>query len=187
VLGQTQNDTDLVIDTVIVSSQGDAQIDIKALIEEFKNIMSIPKSKRTVEQWDRAIEILFLIYFNSDLKALFYQLQSEIEKYIELTKQFEEIIAELERIYEKESAILSDLMMIQNNLNTISQLYDKSIENDPFFFVFGGYSFNKGFSIGVGLSFPIGDTFSFGGCVNYTTNFVDSNIFAINILFGFRL
>ncbi|KYC51952.1 MAG: hypothetical protein AMQ22_01087 [Candidatus Methanofastidiosum methylothiophilum] len=185
--GQTPNDTDLNIDVAIVSSEGDAQIDIKALIEEFQYIMSIPKSERTPEQWDRAIEIMFLIYFNADLKALFYQLQSEIEKYIELTKQFEETIAELERIYEKEAAILSDLMTLQNNLDTISRLYDKSLENDPFLFVFSGYSFNKGLSIGVGLSFPIGDTFSIGGCFNYITNFIDTNVFAINILFGFRL
>lgn len=185
--GQTPNENDLVIDVVIVSSQGDTQIDIKALIEEFKYIMSIPKSERTTEQWDRAIEILFLIYFNSDLKALFYQLQSEIEKYLELTKQLEETILELEKIYEKESAILSDLIEVQNNLDKISQLYNKNLENDPFLFVFGGYSFNKGLSIGVGITFPIGDVFSLGGCVNFISNFNDTNIFAINILLGFRL
>ncbi len=184
--GQTPNETnDIEMDFVLVESGNDINID--ELIDEFKAIVSTPKQERTIEQWERAIEILFLIYFNADLKTLFNSLQNEIEKYQSITNQLETLIAELQNVYEEQTNVYLNIKTIQDNLTQIYQYY-KEFKNEDNFHIclLCGYTINIGMNIGIETVFPIGNIFLIGGLVTLSTNFKDELFFSISLLIGWR-
>jgi len=190
VLGQTPNENDTIgMDFVIVESDDDTDnetgndVDVNALVDEFKSIMAIPKNERTVEQWDRALEILFLIYSNADLRDLFYELQAELEKYTELTSKLDDMLANLDEVYESELASYNRLNELYNGLSELYQNYSKPYRQS-LIFACGGYTIGTGLSVGLGIAVPIG-FISIGGYVGYISNFKDINLFSINFLIGF--
>ena len=197
VYGQTQISEDNENTTIFVeidliegeSEQGDQEssnIDIESLIKEYAYIMSIPKTERTIEQWDRTNEILFLIYFNADLKKAFEELSGQIETYEQLICSMEKIVEELETIYQKKLKTYNELLTIQNNLN---ELYNSlsNIENNYKFSIFSniGYAFNLGVNIGLGFSLPINDKFSIGSQFLVISNFKDKTYFSLSLFFHF--
>lgn len=187
--GQTPNETDtiamdfVIADSTSTNNQQTTQVDVNTLIEEFKAIMSIPKEQRTIEQWDRAIEILFLIYFNADFKELFAQLQAELDEYTKLTNELDKTIENLTQIYESELATYNRLNELYLNLSELYQDYSKPIFKSTVF-ACAGYTFATGLSVGFGVTIPIG-FISLGGYVGYITNFNDIHLFSINFLIGF--
>lgn len=166
------------------SDQDQSNVDIESLIKEYAYIMSIPKDERTIEQWDRTNEILFLIYFNADLKTAFEELSGQIETYDQLIYSMEKIIKELEEIYRKELETYNELIVIQNNLN---ELYNSisSIENNYKFSIFSsiGYTFNLGINIGLGFSLPINDKVGIGAGFDVVSNFKDNTYFSLYLFF----
>lgn len=155
------------------NSEGQQQLtleELQSLIQEFKDIMAIPKEQRTIEQWERAIEILFLVYFGADLQNTFVELQSEIDKYKALIEQLEINTDLLESAYEQELKILENLKFLYAN-------FDKLIESNKFNIYFGvGYTINFGLNADFGFAYNITDNIGLGISLGIETNFIQSYI-----------
>lgn len=171
----------------LIEEGNDEDINIKELIAEYAEIMAIPKDERTVEQWDRTNEILFLIYFNADLKSAFEELAGQIETYNQLVDRMFEIIEELEELYKKELETYNALVEIQDNLTSIYENYS-GLGNKYSFYMFfsAGYTINLGLNLGAGFIIPLTDRIFIGGMFDVSTDFTSTTYFTVDFLFGFR-
>jgi hypothetical protein len=182
----------LCLPTCIILGQGlsndynvdDNELNVEDLTQEFKDIMLIPKSERTIEEWDRALEIVFILYSKFNIKSLLNDLQSELDNYKELTTELEEIQSDLESVYEQELKVLSNLTELQDNLKFLLDNNFKFSNYLLYFDVKAGYTFNLGLSVGFGVSFFLNDKFSIGAYVNTNTDFKDTTFFSIMLSLG---
>lgn len=160
----------------ILSESGNTE-----LIDEFKNIMEVPEDERSIEQWNRAIEIIFTIYKSGNINALMLDLQYEIDKYSKLIAQLEKLTSDLEAIYNAESKTLNELTILRDSLK---EAYNNlNIRNNFYTFAKAGYSINFGLNFGLGFAFPFGN-FLIGGFIDVDTNFKDLTLTSINLLIG---
>ena len=171
----------------LIEEGNDENINIDDLIKEYVEIMTIPEDERTVEQWNRTNEILFLIYFNADLKSAFEELSGQIETYNALVDQMFEIIEELEELYKKELETYNTLIEIQDNLTSIYENYS-GLGNKYSFYMFmsAGYTINLGLNLGAGFIIPITDRLFLGGMFDVSTDFNQTTYFTIDFIFGWR-
>lgn len=165
--------------TCIDNTEGQQQLtleELQDLIQEFKNIMAIAKEDRTIQQWDRAIEILFTVYFGANLQDTFIELQSEIDKYKALISQLELDTKALESAYEQELTILENLKFLYSN-------FDKLIDDkSKFNILFGaGYTVNLGLNTDFGFAYNITDNIGLGVSIGLETNFVDISYIDIKL------
>lgn len=173
--------TSSLIETAIENGYGEN----KELIEEFKQIMAIPKEHRSVSQWDRALEIIFLIYGNSDIKSLIKSLQDEVDLYNKLTAGLSDMLSKLETLYEKEYQAYEDLSVLQSNLSKLYSNYERMDKPKRLmFFVEAGYAVNVGLSAGIGILSTSNESILFGANLDWKTNFKDRSFFSANLIFG---
>jgi hypothetical protein len=161
------------------------QEEVEKLIAEFKAIMEIPENERTTEQWNRAIEIIFLVYYGSDLKSLFTELQLELETQQELNKQLSDLYNEIDSIYDAEVEVLNNIKHIQNQLSDIYNSFsflDLSRSFYPYLSV--GVTSNIGFNAGAGLILPITDRFIIGAGLVWHYDTDITRYFSFNFMFG---
>lgn len=158
---------------------------VQALLEEFAYIMDIPEDERTTEQWNRAIAIIFEIYYSYDLKALLNELETEVSKYKTLAKELEQLYTELDNIYKREQAVYNNLLSLYDNLNELYTNYE-SIDNSLGlnFFGIAGYTYNTGLSLGLGISYDIDTSLFIGGLFSMSSNFNDTSYYTIGFIFG---
>lgn len=95
------------------------EINVTDLINEYAEIMSIPEEDRTLEQWRRTNEILFIVYFKYDVSLLLLKL-------ITLEEEKQNIINDIKIIKDNMSETSSALGLSVNMTND----YLESIKND---------------------------------------------------------
>ena len=186
--GKTQTDnniSDMFEVSIISNVSEDDKLsldEIKDLIQEFKDIMSIPENERTTDQWKRSIDIIFTVYYGANIKDLYVELQNDIDKYNELTNELQDMLNELDNIYESQKTIYDRQKEIQDDFEKILK-YKKDLNNNDVQIISSvGYTINLGLSVGIGLLFPISDYFSIGGYFDFKTDFKEDNIFTINFM-----
>jgi hypothetical protein len=197
IFGQTQSEEDgnnvyIPVEIYLESNdnaieEGENEVNVKSLIQEYAEIMAIPKDERTVEQWDRTNEILFLIYFNADLRIAFEELAGQIDTYNQLIDRMMAIIEDLEELYKKELETYNALLKIQENLTSIYENYS-GLGNKYSFHMFfsAGYTINLGLNLGAGFIIPITERIFIGGMFDVSTDFRSTTYFTVDFLFGFR-
>lgn len=158
---------------------------IQALLDEFAYIMNIPEAERTIEQWNRAIAIIFEIYYSYDLKALLNELKTEVSKYKNLGKELEKLYNELDTLYKQEQEVYNNLLSLYDNLNELYTNYE-SIDNSLGLNFFGttGYTYNTGLSLGLGITYNLDTSLFIGGLFSMSSNFNDISYYTIGLIFG---
>jgi hypothetical protein len=158
---------------------------VQALLDEFAYIMNIPEEERTTEQWNRAIAIIFEIYYSYDLKALLNELETEVSKYKDLGKELEKLYNELDTLYKQEQKIYNNLLSLYGNLNELYTNYE-SIDNSLGLNFFGmtGYTYNTGLSLGLGITYNIDTSLFIGGLFSMSSNFNGTSYYTIGLIFG---
>jgi phage-related protein len=181
----TYGQTDIQIDVKVFEDGDEEELgidEVEELIAEFKAIMEIKDSERTVEQWNRAIEIIFIVYYGADLKTMFTDLQIELEKQQELNKQLSKLYSELNSTYGAQVEVLQNIKTLQNELENVFS----SLQPGRSFYPYATFGFTSsiGFNAGAGLIIPITDRFIIGaGFVwHYDTDI--TKYFSFNFMFG---
>lgn len=100
-------------------------INVDDLIEEYISIMDIPEEERTIEQWRRTNEILFLIYFNYDISGLLDRLKALEE---ERRKALEEINSIIGQLIEAGSYIDASIGLTIDYVNNLENDFNKLYE-----------------------------------------------------------
>jgi hypothetical protein len=186
IYGQENDYSDLFDFQIFVDDDSnDAELgqnEVEELIKEFKEIMSVPEEERTTEQWNRAIEIIFLVYYGADLKTIFTDLKLELEKQQALNKKLSDLYRELKLVYDAEVEVLKSLREIQSGLESVFSSLDLGRSFYPF--VSFGITSNIGFNAGAGLILPITDRFIIGAGLTWHYDADITKYFSFSFMFG---
>ncbi len=161
--------------------------EVEELIAEFKAIMEIPKVERTPKQWNRAIEIIFLIYYGADLSSLFNELKIELEKQQQLNQEMDSLYKEIIRLKEVESDLLKQFKDLQESFSLLYESYN-SIERDFLLIPYATIGMTSGLGInsGFGLIIPITYNIVIGGGLLWHYPIESFQYFSFNFMFGWR-
>jgi hypothetical protein len=160
---------------------------VEALIEEFKNIMEIPENERTTEQWNRAIEIIFLIYYGADLSLLFKELNIELENQQKLSKEMDRLYKEITILTEEEADLLKQFKELQENFSMLYESYntmEKGFHLLPYATV--GVTTGMGINAGFGLFIPVTYNIVIGGAFIWHNPIESIQYFSFDFMFGWK-
>lgn len=209
------NDINIPIDIFIFEDDyddfvvDDEVIDVDSLIAEYIAIMDIPAEERTVEQWRRTNEILFLIYFNYDISDLLTELQAleeerrrtvqeintiynqllEVGSYLDASigitiDYVNDLQTNFNELYSTHETLMNDYETLLANYNDL--INSLSLRKTIYFNLGVGYIFPKNFIAELGFTLPIGDNMFLGASGLFYTNFQTSHG-GIKLEFGFGL